>query len=91
MTSNAPKPRSTRKLAGSTRNLAGQVDKVKGTALEAHHTVESMPKAQGRTVASFSLVTGAALWALGAPRLLTILAFLPALAVGGLKMARRTA
>jgi hypothetical protein len=91
MTSNTPKKRRTRKLAGSARNLGGQVDRVKGTALDAYHTVESMPKSQRKTLATFSLVTGAALWVLGAPRLLTILAFLPALAVGGLRMAQRRA
>jgi hypothetical protein len=91
MSSTTPRRGRTRKLAGSARNLAGQVDRVKGTARGAYHTVESMPKSQRKTVATFSLVTGAALWVLGAPRLLTILAFLPALAVGALKMARRTA
>ena len=109
MTSKTPRTRRTKKLAGSARSLAGQVEDaatrlvdklpdtaeavkgIKGTALDAYHTVESMPKSQRKTVATFSVVTGAALWVLGAPRLLTFLAFLPAIAVGGMRMARRAA
>ena len=39
-------------------------------------------------MATVSLGLGALLWVVGAPRLLTFLAFLPAIAVGGLKVAR---
>ena len=68
--------------------VPGTADAVKGSALDAWHSVESMPKPQRNKLASFSLAIGAALYFIGAPRLLTFLAFLPALAVGGSNMAR---
>jgi hypothetical protein len=95
-----------RGLVSSARDLAGQVgavsatlvetlpdaaDTVKGSALDAYHTVETMPKSQRRQVATFSVLIGAALWVLGAPRLLTVLAFIPAIAVGGTRLARTKA
>jgi hypothetical protein len=93
-------------LLASARDLAGQAgaasttlaetfpgaaDTLKGTALNAYHTVESMPKSQQRTMTRASLGIGAALFVLGAPRLLTFLAFLPALAVAGMRLAKHRA
>ena len=68
--------------------VPGTAGAVKGGALDAWRTVESMPKPQRNKLASFSLAIGAALYFMGAPRLLTFLAFIPALAVGGTNMAR---
>ena len=93
-------------IVSSARGLAGQVgavsatiaetlpdaaDAVKGSALDAYRTVETMPKSQQRTLTRASLGIGAALFVLGAPRMLTLLAFLPAVAVAGMKMAKRHA
>jgi hypothetical protein len=93
-------------LVASARDLAGQVgavsatlaetlpdaaDAVKGSARDAYRTVETMPKSQQKTLTRASLGVGTALFVLGAPRLLTLLAFLPAVAVAGMKLAKRTA
>jgi len=93
-------------LVSSARGLAGQVgavsatiaetlpdaaDAVKGSALDAYRTVETMPRSQQKTLTRASLGIGAAMFVLGAPRLLTLLAFLPAIAVAGMKMAKRHA
>lgn len=95
-----------RGLVSSARDLAGQAgavsatlvktlpeaaDTVKGSALDAYRAVKTMPKSQRKTVATYSVLIGAALWVLGAPRLLTMLAFLPAIAVGGTRLARSKA
>ncbi len=68
--------------------VPGTADAVKGGALDAWRTVESMPKPQRNKLASISLAIGAGLYFIGAPRLLTLLAFIPALAVGGANIAR---
>ncbi|MEX0626621.1 MAG: hypothetical protein WD402_08750 [Chloroflexota bacterium] len=93
-------------LVSSARDLAGQVgavsatiaetlpdaaEAVRGSALDAYRTVETMPKSQQKTLIRASLGIGAALFVLGAPRLLTLLAFLPAIAVTGMKLAKRSA
>lgn len=93
-------------LVASARDLAGQVgavsatlaetlpdaaDAVKGSALDAYRTVETMPKSQQKMVTRTSLGAGAALFILGAPRVLTLLAFLPAAAIAGMRLARRAA
>jgi len=78
-------------LVASARDLAGQVDAVKDSARDAYRTVETMPKSQQKTLTRASLGIGAALFILGAPRILTLLAFLPALAVAGMKVAKRHA
>lgn len=93
-------------IVSSARGLAGQVgavsatiaetipdaaDAVKGSARDAYRTVETMPRSQQKTLTRASLGIGAALFVLGAPRLLTLLAFLPAIAVAGMKMAKRHA
>jgi len=90
----------------SARDLAGQVgavsatiaetlpdaaDAVRGSARDAYRTVETMPKSQQKTLTRASLGIGAAMFVLGAPRILTLLAFLPAVAVAGMKLAKRSA
>ena len=78
-------------LVASARDLAGQVGAVKGSARDAYRTVETMPRSQQKTLTRASLGIGAALFILGAPRLLTLLAFLPAIAVAGTKLAKHRA
>ena len=78
-------------LVASARDLAGQVEAVTGSARDAYRTVETMPKSQQRTLTRASLGIGAALFILGAPRVLTFLAFLPAVVVAGLRLKRHTA
>jgi hypothetical protein len=73
------------------RTTKGAADAVKGSARDAYRTVETLPKSQQKTLIRFSLGIGAALFILGAPRLLTVLAFLPAIAVAGLRLKRHTA
>jgi hypothetical protein len=93
-------------IVSSARGLAGQVgavsatiaetlpdaaDAVRDTARDAYRTVDTMPKSQQKTLTRASLGIGAAMFVLGAPRVLTFLAFLPAIAVAGMKMAKRHA
>jgi hypothetical protein len=73
----------------TTKARKTQPKKLAGSARELLRTVDSMPNEQRRTMATISLGVGALLWVVGAPRLLTFLAFLPALAVGGLQVAKR--
>ncbi len=90
-------------IVSNARDLVGQVgavsatlvetlpdaaETVRGSAMDLYRTVDSMPKSQQTTVTRASLGIGAALFILGAPRLLTFLAFLPALLIGGKRMAR---
>jgi hypothetical protein len=93
MTSETPK--TTRARISRTRKAAasraGPVDAVKDSARDAYRTVETMPKSQQKTLTRASLGIGAALFILGAPRILTLLALLPALAVAGMKVAKRHA
>jgi hypothetical protein len=60
-----------------------------GSARDLLRAVDSMPNEQRRTMASISLGIGAFLWVVGAPRLLTVIAFIPAIAVGGLRVVQR--
>jgi hypothetical protein len=91
-------------IVSSARDLVGQMgavsatlvetlpdaaDAVRGSAMDAYRTVETMPKSQQKTLTRTSLGLGAVLFVLGAPRLLTFLAFLPAVAVAGMRLARR--
>ena len=69
-------------------SLPDAAQTVRGSAMDAYRIVESMPKSQQKTVTRASLGIGAALFVLGAPRVLTFLAFLPALLISGMKMAR---
>jgi hypothetical protein len=90
-------------IVSSARDLVGQAGAVsatlaetlpdaaetfRGSAMDLYRTVDSMPKSQQKTVTRASLGIGAAMFVLGAPRLLTFLAFLPALLISGMKMAR---
>lgn len=90
-------------IVSSARDLVGQMgavsatvvetvpdaaETIRDTAMDAYRTVESMPKSQQKTVTRTSLGIGAALFVLGAPRLLTFLAFLPAIVIGGMNMTR---
>ena len=93
-------------LVSSARDIAGQVQAVsatlveslpeaaeamRGSAMDAYRTVETMPKSQQKTLTRASLGVGAALFILGAPRLLTLLAFLPAIAMAGMRLAKHRA
>jgi MFS superfamily sulfate permease-like transporter len=53
--------------------------------------VDTMPRSQQKQVATISLAAGALLVLFGAPRILSLLAFIPALAVAGTKVAHRVA
>ena len=93
-------------IVSSAKDIAGQVqavsatlvesvpdaaDALRGSAMDAYRTVETMPKSQQKTLTRASLGIGAALFILGAPRLLTFLAFLPAIAMAGMRLAKRSA
>jgi len=83
MTSDTPKTAKAKIVR--TRKAAASV---KGSALDAYRTVETMPRSQQKTLTRASLGIGAALFILGAPRILTLLAFLPAVAMAGMKLAK---
>jgi hypothetical protein len=91
-------------IVSSARDLVGQMgavsatlvetlpdaaDAVRGTPMDANRTVETLPKSQQKTLTRTSLGLGAVLFVLGAPRLLTFLAFLPAVAMAGMRLAKR--
>ena len=93
-------------IVSSARDLVGQMgavsatlvetlpdaaDAVRGSAMDAYRSVETMPRSQQKTLTRTSLGLGAVLFILGAPRLFTFLAFLPALAVAGMRLAKRAA
>jgi hypothetical protein len=93
-------------IVSSARGLVGQVgavsatlvetlpdaaDAVRGSARDAYRTVETMPRSQQKTLTRTSLGLGAVLFILGAPRLLTLLAFLPAVVMAGMRLAKRAA
>jgi hypothetical protein len=90
-------------LAASARDLASQiedgsarivdrvpeaVEAVRSSAMDAAKTVEAMPEPTRRILATLSLGLGAGLYLAGAPRLLTLIAFGPALVVGATWLAR---
>jgi hypothetical protein len=90
-------------LAASARDLASQVEDssarladrvpvaveaVRSSAADAARTVEAMPEPTRLMLASLSVGLGAGLYLAGAPRLLTLIAFAPAIAVAGTWMAR---
>lgn len=72
-------------LRASARDLAG---KVPDGALGAWRTVDTLPKSQQKTLARASFGVGALLFLFGAPRLLTLLAFIPAFLVATSKATR---
>ena len=95
--------KATKGVVSSARDFVGQVgavsatlaetlpdaaETVRGGAMDAYRSVRSMPKSQQTSVTRASLGIGAAMFVLGAPRLLTFLAFLPALVLGGMRIAR---
>ena len=90
-------------LAATARDLAGQiedgsarivdrmpesVEALRGSAFDAARTIDEMPEPTRRLLATLSLGLGAGLYLAGAPRLVTLLAFVPALVVGGTWLAR---
>jgi hypothetical protein len=87
---------STRALALATaRDAASKVPDaaqiVKSSAVDAYRLVDTMPTSQRKQVTAISVAFGALLFVVGAPRLLSLLAFIPALAVAGTKVAHRAA
>ena len=86
---------STRALALATaRDAAAKVPDaaqiVKSSALDAYRMVDTMPRSQRKQLTAISVAVGALLLLSGAPRLLALLAFIPALAVAGTKVAHRS-
>jgi hypothetical protein len=85
---------STRALALATaRDAAGKVPDAaqiaKSSALAAYRKVDTMPTSQRQQLTAISVAIGALLLLFGAPRLLSLLAFIPALAVAGTEVAHR--
>jgi 4-hydroxyphenylpyruvate dioxygenase-like putative hemolysin len=72
-------------------NVPDAAETVKSTALDAYRMVDTMPRAQRTQLTAISVAVGALLFLFGAPRLLSLLAFIPALAVAGTKVAHRAA
>ena len=74
--------------ASSARHLAGQVQGAAGRLIDKVPGLETMTMTQRRRTASISLAIGAGLWLVGAPRILVLLAWFPAVYVGGTQAAR---
>jgi len=83
------------RIRATARDVAAKVpdatETVKSTALDAYRRVDTMPRSQRKQLTTISLAVGALLLVLGAPRVLSLLAFIPALAVAGTKVAHRAA
>ena len=81
------------RIKATAREVAARVpdatETVKSTAVDAYRMVDTMPRSQRQQMTAISLVVGALLFLFGAPRLLSLLAFIPALAVAGTKVAHR--
>lgn len=81
------------KAVAAARDVAAKVpdaaETVKSTARDAYRMVDTMPRTQRKQLTAISVAVGALLFLFGAPRLLTLLAFVPALAVAGTKVAHR--
>ena len=75
-------------LTSSARDLAGQVQGAAARLVDKVPNLETMPKTQRRRLASFSVAIGVGLWLVGAPRILVLLAWVPAVFVGGTQAAR---
>ena len=87
---------STRALALATaRDAASKVPDaaqiVKSTAVDAYRMVDTLPSSQRTQLTTISVAVGAFLFLFGAPRILSLLAFIPAIAVAGTKVAHRAA
>jgi MFS superfamily sulfate permease-like transporter len=83
------------RMVATARDVAAKVpdaaETVKSTAVDAYRMVDTMPRSQRKQLTTISLAVGALLFLFGAPRLLSLLAFIPALAVAGTKVAHRAA
>ena len=83
------------RIKATAREVAAKVpdatETVKSTALDAYRMVDTMPRSQRKQLTALSVAVGALLFVLGAPRLLSLLAFIPALAVAGTTVAHRGA
>ncbi len=83
------------RIKATARDVAAKVpdatETMKSTALDAYRMVDTMPRSQRKQLTTISVAVGAFLFLLGAPRLLSLLAFIPALAVAGTKVAHRAA
>jgi hypothetical protein len=83
------------RLVATARDVAAKApdaaETVKSTALDAYRMVDTMPRSQRRQLTMISIVASALLFLFGAPRFLTFLAIVPALAVAGTKVAHRAA
>jgi hypothetical protein len=75
--------------AGILDSVPGAAQTVKGSAMDAYRSVDSLSKPERKKLAAVSLVVAGLLWLTGAPKLLSFLAVIPALAVGGHRLARR--
>jgi hypothetical protein len=58
---------------------------------DAYRMVDTMPRSQRKQLTTMSLAAGALLFLFGAPRILSLLAIIPALAVAGTKLAAHRA
>ena len=76
--------------AGIIDNMPGAAQTVKGSAIDAYNSVDSMSRPERRKLATVSLTVAGLLWLTGAPKLLSFLAVVPALVVGGHRLAKRT-
>jgi MFS superfamily sulfate permease-like transporter len=83
------------RMVATARDVAAKVpdasETVKSTAVEEYRMLDTMPRSQRTKLTTISLAVGALLFLFGAPRLLSLLAFIPALAVAGTKVAHRAA
>jgi hypothetical protein len=73
--------------AGLLDSMPGAAGTVKSSAMDAYRTVDSLSKPERKKLATVSLAVGGLLWLTGAPKLLTLLAFVPAVFVGGHRLA----
>jgi hypothetical protein len=74
--------------AGLLDSVPGAADTVKSSAMDAYRSVDSLSKPERKKLATVSLAVAGLLWLTGAPKLLSFLAVIPALAVGGHRLAR---
>jgi len=83
------------RIKATARDVAARVpdaaETVKTSAVDAYRLVDMMPRSQRRQLTAISLALGAFLFLFGAPRILSLLAFIPALAVAGTKVAQHRA
>jgi len=75
--------------AGLLDSMPGAANAVKGSAMDAYRSVDSLSKPERKKLATISLAVAGLLWLTGAPRLLSFLAVIPAVAVGGHRLVNR--